>query len=333
MEEEITRLMEEEGLGRAEARARALRAEAAAAYQTAQSPLPRRIGPGDLRLPTGSVMPRRSPPSASPSSAPPRAPAWSGTGRPCADDPCRCGGAGYYVADAPAHDAPGFGQLITCSCTLRQRAARTAAASAGLLAQLHGELGRLAGCTLATFDLERPLWPCVDSGGTRWLPDAQRETLLTAADAAAAYAEDPRGWLYIHGPVGSGKSHLAAAIANAVASRGQAAAYATATGLISFIKAGFGDGSAEHRLASLQHVALLVIDDLGTQRSSLPGDWAFAQFYELLNARYLHERPTVLTSNLPPDHLEERLRDRVEGMAVEVHLVAASYRQAHRHQA
>ena len=52
--------------------------------------------------------------------------------------------------------------------------------------------------------------------------------------------------------------------------------------------------------------------------------------YELLNDRYLHERPTVITSNRTPEHLEERLRDRVSGMAVEIHLVAASYRQIRR---
>jgi DNA replication protein DnaC len=317
MDEEIERLMDEEGLTRAEARARVLQDEARAAYQMGQGPPMGRISRADF-----------SPPSGPPRSAPPPASGWSNIDARSAD--CRCGGVGYYVADVGYGD-PQFGQLIACACTQARRATRQATHSQALLNQLHAELGRLRHCTFATFDADRALWPCVDTDGNRWLPEAQRESLLTGLDAAQAYAEDPAGWLYIHGPVGSGKSHLAAAIANERVRRGAVAAYATAAGLITFLKAGFVDSSADRRLLALQQADLLVIDDLGTQRSSAAGEWAFEQFYELLNSRYLHERATVLTSNLPPDHLEERLRDRVTGMAAEIRVVAASYRQLRHH--
>lgn len=322
----IRRLVDDEGFLEVEARDLVRRAEAAAAYQMGQGAAPRRIGATDLSW--LSTTPRPSPPSGPPRSAPPPASAWSDTAPPSAE--CRCGGAGYYVADARYGEA-GFGQLVPCGCTLARQSTRRAARAQGLLDQLHAELGRLRHCTLESFDPARPLRPYEEGGGTRWLPDAQRETLLAALDVALAYAEAPAGWLYLHGPVGAGKSHLAAGIANAVCARGLRAAYATAAGLIIFLKAGFADGSADRRLVALQQVDLLVIDDLGTQRASLPGEWAFEQFYELLNSRYLQERPTVLTSNLPPDHLEERLRDRVTGMAVEVRMVASSYRQIRLH--
>lgn len=324
MEERIQEIMDRTGLDREQAREIALRDEAAAAYQMASSPPPRRIGPADLRLP--SAMPRPSPPSEPPRSPPP--PSRDSVRSNAGAAECRCGGAGYLVADA-RYGSADFGQLVPCACTLAARERRRQAA--GVLAQLHAELGRLRHCTFASFDPARPLRPAVDVGGMLWTEEAQRASLLEALAVAQSYAEHPDGWLYLHGPVGSGKSHLAAAIASARAARGTTAAYATATSLITFLKAGFGDGSADQRLVALQGVELLVIDDLGTQRAASPGEWAFAQFYELLNARYLHERPTVLTSNLPPSHLEERLRDRVEGMATELHLVAASYRQLHRY--
>lgn len=317
MDEEIERLMDEEGLTRGEARAMVLQDEARAAYQMGQGPPMGRISRADFSPPSG---PRRS--------GPPPASAWSDIVARSGE--CRCGGAGYYVADV-GYDDPQFGRLIACACTIARRDTRLAARSQTLLDQLHAELGRLRHCTFATFDTDRALWPCVDTASNRWLPEAQRETLLAGLDAALAYAEEPAGWLYIHGPVGSGKSHLAAAIANERVRRGAATAYATAAGLITFLKAGFADGSADRRLLALQQADLLVIDDLGTQRTAQAGEWAFEQFYELLNSRYLHERPTVLTSNLPPDHLEERLRDRVTGMAVELLLVAASYRQLRHH--
>lgn len=321
LELRIEELMADSGLSRAEAREQALREEAERAYQTSQAPAPRRINPQDL------MLARSAPSEPRPSSRPPASASASSSAD--AADACRCSGAGWYVADAP-YGHPDFGRLVACSCTARERSARAAVAASALLAQLHAELGRLRHCTLATFSTARPVDRAIDVAGVVWGEPAQRETLLEGLAAAELYAEDPAGWLYIHGPVGSGKSHLAAAVCNHLAARGRTVAYATAAGLMTFLKAGFADSSADRRLLALQRVELLAIDDLGTERRALAGEWAYEQFYELLNARYLHERPTVLTSNLPPSHLEERLRDRVRGMAVQIHLVASSYRQLRR---
>ena len=323
LELRIEELMADSGLSRAEARELALREEAERAYRMSEAPAPQKISPQDLNLwPAITGPSARSAPR--PSSGPPASNFASS--RPGAAEPCRCGGTGYYVADVPLED-PQFGKLLPCSCTLRARAQRAGAAQASLLAHLHAELGRLRSCTLTNFDVQRPLGRAVDAGGTLWNEAAQRECLLDALGRAEGYADSPDGWLYIHGPIGSGKSHLAAAIANALTTRGHTSAYTTTAGLITFLKAGFADSSADRRLVALQNVELLVLDDLGTERAARVGEWAYEQFYELLNARYLHERPTILTSNLPPDHLEDRLRDRVAGMAVEIHLVASSYRQ------
>ena len=318
LDEQIQAIMDRTGLDRAQARPIALREEAARAYQTAEAPAPQRITPGDW----SPTSPSSTPPSSSPRPAP--APPHSSPTASSAD--CRCGGAGYYVADAP-YGHPDFARLIPCVCTQAARQARAEAHAGNLLAELHRELGRLRHCTLASFDPARPLSRAVDIHGNAWGEAAQRRSLSDALSVAENYARRPSGWLYIHGPVGSGKSHLAAAIASHLAAQGRRTAYATAAGLITFLKAGFGDGSADRRLLALQEASVLVIDDLGTQRRASAGEWAFEQFYELLNARYLHERPTILTSNLPPDHLEERLRDRVAGMAIEVYLVASSYRK------
>lgn len=320
MEERIEELMAYDGLSRAEAREQAQREEAARAYQMGQTPLPRRIDPGDL-------SPAISAPNGPQRSRPPQRNIFVSSSAGAAD--CRCGGVGWYIADAGLED-PRFGQLVPCSCTLALRVVRAQSAAAGVLAQLQSELGRLRHCTLSNFDLQRGIGRAVDVQGMLWSEAAQRESLLKGLAHAEGYAEDPAGWLYIHGPIGSGKSHLAAAIASTLAARGHTSAYTTAAGLITFLKAGFEDRSADRRLLALQGVELLVIDDLGTQRAARVGEWAYEQFYELLNARYLHERPTVLTSNYPPDHLEDRLRDRVEGMAVTIHLVASSYRQLRR---
>lgn len=317
MDDRIRELMDRTGMSYEQCRRIVEQEDAAADYQALTGAAPARITPGDWRTPS-------PPPSSSPRSGGPPPSASSGSSAPGAD--CRCRGAGYYVLDVPYGD-PGFGRLVPCACTEAARARRATAAAESLLVQLGAELGRLAGSTFDTFDVDRELWPVADAGGQPWSLGAQRRALQEARAVAELYAAGLSGWLYLHGAVGAGKSHLAAAIAGRAAAGGRTTAYVTAAGLITFLKAGFGDGSADRRLLALQRVELLVLDDLGTQRASRPGEWAFEQLYELLNDRYLHERATVITSNLPPDHLEERLRDRVLGMAVEVHLVASSYRQ------
>jgi DNA replication protein DnaC len=54
---------------------------------------------------------------------------------------------------------------------------------------------------------------------------------------------------------------------------------------------------------------LLILDDLGTQ-SSTP--WAQEKLFQIMNHRYTANLPTVITTNEPIGHLDERLRARLE---------------------
>ncbi len=53
---------------------------------------------------------------------------------------------------------------------------------------------------------------------------------------------------------------------------------------------------------------LLILDDLGTQ-SATP--WAREKLYQLFNYRYNAELPTVITSSIMPDELDQRLYSRM----------------------
>lgn len=242
--------------------------------------------------------------------------------RPISTEVCRCNGAGFYVADA-RYGQPDFGRLIPCVCTQQARDARSHLTRGQLLDALSAELGQLRSCQFTTFDLDRKLKPLTVEG-TTYTIRAQQAALQAALGAAQRYADEPSGWLYIHGTVGAGKSHLAAAIANTLAGRGVRATYASTPAHLSFIKSGFRDGSADDRLLALQQVDLLVLDDLGTEQDS---PWNRQALYQILNTRYLHERPTVLTSNGPIEALEPRIADRIRGMASEIYLPISSYRR------
>ncbi|MEV7090144.1 ATP-binding protein [Streptomyces sp. NPDC093085] len=55
-------------------------------------------------------------------------------------------------------------------------------------------------------------------------------------------------------------------------------------------------GAAEHELQRLSRVQYLFLDDLGTAKAS---EWTEEVTYRLINYRYNHCLPTIITSNLP----------------------------------
>ena len=237
-----------------------------------------------------------------------------------------CEGAGYYKLAVP-FGHPDFGKLIPCACLIRAREQRererTAQQAQALLAELRHTLGRLAHARFDSFDLNRSLdelaW-----GGERFPVDLQRQALAQACDDGQCYAEKPTGWLYVCGPCGAGKSHLAAAIANHLAMRGQGVTYASVPDLLRFIRRGFGDGAADERLDALMRVDVLVLDDLGSENLTA---WAAEQLFLLLNARYLAARATVLTSNDRPEALPARLQSRIAEQAQIIWMPISDYRQ------
>lgn len=66
-------------------------------------------------------------------------------------------------------------------------------------------------------------------------------------------------------------------------------------------------GGPEHALADLMNVGMLIVDDLGSER---PTDWTSERLYALVNRRWMEEAPTVFTSNLAPDPLQDAIGER-----------------------
>ena len=230
-----------------------------------------------------------------------------------AGDVCgTCRGAGWYYERAPGNWRDYV--LRRCACRADDDAAELAererAQRSSRLVKLAAELGALASSTLENFNARRPLPEPVTWNGHTYAPAEQRRELVAALAKARAYAAAPAGGLMLCGPYGSGKSHLAAAVANACAALLEVA-YASTPAMLRYVRAGFADGSADARLEDLQRVALLVLDDIGAEQ--LTG-WSEPLMFDLVNARTLAELPTVLTSNLHPDELPGRIASRIAGM-------------------
>jgi DNA replication protein DnaC len=128
---------------------------------------------------------------------------------------------------------------------------------------------------------------------------------------ALAFAEAPSGWLLLMGPHGSGKTHLAAAIANYRRARGESPRFVVVPDLLDYLRRGFTAdeprGSFE-AFDEMKQAALLILDDLDTQTQI---GWVRDKLFQLLNYRHTARLPTVITTALTLDELGERLASRL----------------------
>lgn len=197
-----------------------------------------------------------------------------------------CNGAGFLVFDVPVGD-PNFGQLSPCVCKSEQREERQ-----------REELYRasnLQAFSTKTFD-------------------NFNQNLLASPSVfirARQYARQPQGWLLFTGPVGTGKTHLAAAIANAAVQQGTNVLFTVVPDLLDYLRSTFGphtESSYDDRFEMVRNVALLVLDDLGTENTTA---WAREKLFQIINHRYNYAMSTVFTTNQDLDKLDERIRSRI----------------------
>ncbi len=131
-------------------------------------------------------------------------------------------------------------------------------------------------------------------------------TFLKAKDVARDFADDPKGWLVFEGASGSGKTHFAVAIVNALIRRGAPAKYVSALDIPDLIRSGWSQGGEDFEsdgYTPLLDAPVLVIDDFGVQPSA---EWIDAKIDQLLTLRYNGRAPTVVALAKPLVDLPER---------------------------
>lgn len=104
--------------------------------------------------------------------------------------------------------------------------------------------------------------------------------------------------LLLCGSVGTGKSFLAAAIANELISQGTPCLMTNFSRIISRISEKFG-GDQKY-LDDLNRFDLLIIDDLGAERDS---EFTWEKVMNVIDARYRAGLPLIVTTNLNPKDL------------------------------
>jgi DNA replication protein DnaC len=141
--------------------------------------------------------------------------------------------------------------------------------------------------------------------------------------------------LIFSGPSGTGKTHLAVAIAYRAIQNGFDAFFTTATDLIDQLSTAARRGRLRHVLPLYTHPAVLVIDEVGYLSY---GPDAANVLFQVVNDRHLHRRPLIFTTNKPlavwgrvlhdPD-LAEAILDRTLERGRHIELRGRSYRTRH----
>ena len=208
---------------------------------------------------------------------------------------------------------PDFGKLEICVC---RRANITDAVRERLFALSH--LDELKDLTFESF---KPR-------GRKGLGEMQSTSLETAYNHARHYAQNLNGWMMLQGGYGSGKTHLAAAIANFAVSMGVPTLFLTVPDLLDALRFAYGaeDTTFEERFDQIRNAKLLVLDDFGTQNAT---GWAQEKLFQIVNYRYINKLSTVITTNLALDEIEARIRSRLSDpeLVTPVRVSAPDYRR------
>jgi DNA replication protein DnaC len=121
-------------------------------------------------------------------------------------------------------------------------------------------------------------------------PSIKREQLDSLHDLG--FLERRENVIFL-GPPGVGKTHLAISLAIAAAQNGRRVYYGTLAALITSLEEAQAASKLSHRLKTLTHPALLVVDEIGYLPITRNGAMLFFQ----LMARRYETASTVLTSN------------------------------------
>ncbi len=145
-------------------------------------------------------------------------------------------------------------------------------------------------------------------------------------------SKDNIGLLFF-GNVGTGKTFLACGIANAlIEEKRMRVRMVNLSQVVSDLSRHNFDDQGKRILEGIRYAPLLIIDDFGMERDTA---YSKEKVYTIVNERYLSQRPTIITTNLPislfenedVDVNDRRIYSRILEMTLPVRVQGEDYRK------
>lgn len=140
--------------------------------------------------------------------------------------------------------------------------------------------------------------------------EARKASVMEYADLVCSGGHEGKSLIMV-GRLGNGKTHLACALlADVIRRTGGSGVYVTFSEVVRRVKASWkstADENEEDIYRSLSSYLLVVIDEVGMQNFT---EFEQTVAYEVINARYLEELPTVLVTNLQAKDLAPTIGER-----------------------
>ena len=136
--------------------------------------------------------------------------------------------------------------------------------------------------------------------------------------------------LLFYGSVGTGKTYIAACIANRVLDDCYSVVMTSFTKILKNLSP-YGGQEEERYIKRLGDVTLCIIDDLGVESGT---DTAMAKVYDIIDTRYRSGKPTIFTTNVPFEQMKNaedirymRIYDRIFEMCYPIQIDGPSWRK------
>ena len=212
---------------------------------------------------------------------------------------------------------------VPCMCQCREQAAAAEkAADEARQKALHVAALRTAGLMDASL---RPMRFDTDDLRARGYTDKGRRYI-----ANWGTVERDNVGMLLWGNTGTGKTFLAACIANALIDQGVPVMMTSFPRILAAVQ-GLRPEERAGYLDDLNHYRLLVIDDLGAERQS---EYALEIVYNVIDGRYKAQKPLIVTTNIPLGEMQkapnmdyQRIYDRVLAMCVPIKIDGESRRK------
>lgn len=160
--------------------------------------------------------------------------------------------------------------------------------------------------------------------------DNQRKALEICKTFVESYKKHRMGdSLLLAGAWGTGKTHLAASICNHLIMAGESdVVFAVTPKMLAQARLSFKDEYQVNPIKKATEARLLILDDVGAEKVT---EWVREQLFLLINERYDHELPTVITTNCDIGELENRIGgasvSRIYGMCKGIIVDGEDYRK------